>query len=244
MEAGTLHPGWIERRQGFSGPPVRTSGNDARPSLKLLGSREHGMGFCHDLRRWPTFPCRANRGLRVEAPQQTSQKASFVRGVHHSPFCMSTLIVYETATAYGIAKALLREWRVEDASQNFGIAAWKMELLGIPGLCEAAADDAAQSRWVIVAFENVENVPFELECWLKAWHQENSQHSQTLVACHAQGGNFALSQVQGKLPQALLDFACAHGHTFLNVVDESNVNCAAEFTAGQTGIADQTSPPG
>lgn len=128
---------------------------------------------------------------------------------------MNTMIVYQSAAAYEMARAWVREFASTPTSLCLAETAWKLDLLRMPALCNVAASDAAQARWIIVAFEALWDVPQELENWLSAWSQTGIHSPHTLVAYRARTETSEASSIGRRLVKRLALFASESGLEFM-----------------------------
>ena len=125
---------------------------------------------------------------------------------------MKALIIYENlASAAKVSSVLQRAAHRADASVQWIIRPWQMDLLKFPPSAEEALADAADTHLIVFAGGIKHSLPFWLQHWLEHWTQRR-QIGNAALAVFSEGIADVLLM---SATQELLDFATSHGLDFI-----------------------------
>ena len=125
---------------------------------------------------------------------------------------MKALIIYRNlASAAKVHSALQRAAQHADASVQWVIRPWRMNLLKFPPAAAEALADAADAHLIVFAGGIKQSLPFWLQPWLEHWAQRR-QIGNAALAVFSEGIADALSI---SATQELLNFATRHGLDFI-----------------------------
>jgi hypothetical protein len=125
---------------------------------------------------------------------------------------MKALIIYQNlASAAKVSSALQRAAQHADASVQWIIVPWRMELLKFPPGAEGALEDAVDAHLIVFAGGIQHSLPFWLQHWLEHWAQRR-QIGNAALAVFSEGIADALST---STTLELSDFATCHGLDFI-----------------------------
>ena len=125
---------------------------------------------------------------------------------------MKALIIYQKfASAAAVSSALQHAAQHADASMQWIIRPWRVDLLKFPPGAEKALADAVDAHLIVFAGGLEHSLPFWLRHWLDDWTQRR-QIRDAGLAVFSEGIADALS-VSATLD--LLDFATCHGLDFI-----------------------------
>ena len=125
---------------------------------------------------------------------------------------MKALIIYQNpASAAKVNSALQHAAQHADASMQWVIRPWRVNLLKFPPAAEEALADAADAHLIVFAGGIKQSLPFWLQRWLEHWAQRR-QIENAALAVFCAGIADALS-----IPttRELSDFAACHGLDFI-----------------------------
>jgi hypothetical protein len=129
---------------------------------------------------------------------------------------MKALIIYQNlASATKVNLALQRAAQHADASVQWVIRPWRVDLLKFPSSAEEALADAVDTHLIVFAGGIKHSLPFWLQHWLEHWTQRR-QIRDAALAIFSEGIVDALSI---SATRELLSFATCHGLDF--IADES-----------------------
>jgi hypothetical protein len=103
---------------------------------------------------------------------------------------------------------------MDELGQEFQVrtSLWKFEVLRLPSLKKAAAEDAAEAEMVIISAHGMGDLPAEVHDWMALWLTKKQGGASALVALldaakdDAEGRSPAQSYLQGMARKANLDF--------------------------------------
>ena len=122
------------------------------------------------------------------------------------------MIIYQKfASAATVSSALQRAAQHADASMQWIIRPWRVDLLKFPPGTEAALADAVDTHLIVFAGGIKHSLPFWLQHWLRDWTQRR-QIRDAGLAVFSEEISDALS-ISATLE--LLDFATCHGLDFI-----------------------------
>ena len=125
---------------------------------------------------------------------------------------MKALIIYQDpASAARVNLAMQRAGQNADASVQWNIRLWRVDLLKFPPSAEEALADAVDTHLIVFAGGIKQSLPFWLRHWLEYWAQRR-QIKNAALAVSSDGIADALSI---SAAQELLDFATCHGLDFI-----------------------------
>jgi hypothetical protein len=125
---------------------------------------------------------------------------------------MKALIIYQNlASAAKVSSALQRAAQHADASIEWIIRPWRMDLLKFPPGAEEALADAMDTHLIVFAGGIEHSLPFWLQHWLEHWTQCRQIGNAALAVC-SEGIADALS-ISATLE--LSDFATRHDLDFI-----------------------------
>jgi hypothetical protein len=125
---------------------------------------------------------------------------------------MKALIIYQNpASAAKVNSALQRAAQHADASVQWIIRPWRVDLLKFPPGAEEALADAVDTHLIVFAGGIEHSLPFWLQHWLEHWTRCRQTGNAALAVC-SEGIADALS-ISATLE--LSDFATRHGLDFI-----------------------------
>jgi len=139
---------------------------------------------------------------------------SIVGTAHWEPkYPFDLVVAYEDATTRNRAMQLydhLAQQLLDD--YDFQCSWWKLDHLSNPGICEQAADAAAEANMVIVSVRGDHGLPTVFNRWLEGWLSRRGDQKSALVVLLGDKGQPGdqsrrlQSQLQQVARQARMDF--------------------------------------
>ncbi len=151
---------------------------------------------------------------------------------------MKALIIYQNiASAAKVSSALQRAAQRADASVQWIIRPWRVDLLKFPPGAEEALADAADAHLIVFAGGIKHSLPFWLQHWLEHWSRRR-QIGNAALAVFSEGIADVLSI---SATQELLDFATCHSLDF--IFDDSATATLSSFGEGRLQECDLSLSP-
>jgi hypothetical protein len=125
---------------------------------------------------------------------------------------MKALIIYQNlASAAKVNSALQRAAQHADASVQWVIRPWRMNLLKFPPATEEALADAVDAHLIVFAGGIKQSLPFWLQQWLEHWTRRR-QIENAALAVFCEG---IIDMLPISTTLELSDFAACHGLDFI-----------------------------
>ena len=125
---------------------------------------------------------------------------------------MKALIIYQNlASAAKVSSALQRAAQHADASVQWIIRPWRVDLLKFPPGAEEALADAVDTHLIVFAGGIKHSLPFWLQHWLEHWTKRRHIENAALAVF----GEGIVDSLSISATLELLDFATCHGLDFI-----------------------------
>jgi hypothetical protein len=121
---------------------------------------------------------------------------------------MNAVVIYESSEAARQANAILRRASDRaDATTQWNVRQWRVELLGWPPFARRALDDAIEAHLLLLAIGNATEFPPELLNWLEVWAARREVQDAAMAVLDNTGGD----TVSASVARVLHEFAERHG---------------------------------